>query len=450
MIRTFFVETWGCQMNHHDSERLAGVLLHEGFTQAESAAGADVVLLNTCSVREKPVRKILGRINELARISRAPAIGVCGCVAQQEGEELLKRSGAVSFVLGPGQIGRVGEALRRLDEGARSVFTGFEDSPEFDAGLIARKSPIRGMVTIIEGCDEYCTFCIVPHTRGREVSRPAEDVTREIRALVSTGIKEIELLGQTINSYRCPVTGIGLAELLRQTAAIPGTRRIRFITSHPRHFGPDLVEVLAEIPKLSRYLHLPFQAGSDRVLRRMKRRYTRQEYLDLARRIQRAVPDINLSTDVIVGFPGETEDDFQQTLELIREIRFGQVFAFAYSPRPGTAAARFSGPVPETVQKERLGRLFEVSDRISKEENEKLLDTIVAVLIDGVSRKSASDWQGRGEDNRVVNFPATGHEMVGDIVDVEILRAFPHSLAGRRVGSPVSLPVRQVGSETSR
>lgn len=442
-MKSYRVETWGCQMNHHDSERLAGFLRAEGLEEASSVMEADLILLNTCSVREKPVRKILGRIRELARLrTPRPAIGVCGCVAQQEGRSLLETAGAVDFVLGPGQIPRLGEALRELRQGRRGLFIGFENTEKYDDSQIAREDSPRGMVTVIEGCDEYCTFCIVPYTRGHEISRPSQEILSEVQALVTSGIREIELLGQTINAYRCPQTGEKLADLLRKAVKIKGLERLRFITSHPRHFDEDLINVIAEEPQLSRYLHLPFQSGSNQILKKMNRKYTREYYLDLTHRIRARIPDINLSTDVIVGFPGEDEEDFQQTVDLLEQIRFGQVFAFAFSPRPGTPAAKYKAIVPEKIAMDRLHRLFEVSDRISRELNEKLIGTRVKVLIDGPSRKSEADWQGRGEDSRVVNFPATGRETVGDIVEVEILKASAHSLVGRRPGTSPTLPIR--------
>ena len=298
------------------------------------------------------------------------------------------------------------------------------------------------MVTVIEGCNEFCTFCIVPYTRGREVSRTIEDVVAEVRSLTESGIREIELLGQTINAYTCPDTGARLADLLRRVATIDGADRVRFITSHPRHFDDDLIQVLADHPNVSRYLHLPFQAGSNRILKRMNRKYTREEFLELIRRIRSAVPDINLSTDVIVGFPGEAEEDFQETLDLLEVVRFGQVYAFGYSPRPKPPSRTYDEQVADETKSDRLQRLFAVSARISGELNSALVGTTVPVLVDGESRKRTEHWQGRGEDNRVVNFPKTGRESVGDVVPVIIERAGPHSLFGRRDLSGVRrLPV---------
>lgn len=447
-MRSFFIETWGCQMNRHDTEQLEGLLREHGMTPSDSAGDADLVILNTCSVRDRPVQKIASRIGALEKLEAPPTIGVCGCVAQQEGATLLRRSDRVGFILGPGQIGRVGEAIRAVEQGGRPVLTGFDAEREHNFQTIFRKSSTRGMVTVVEGCNEFCTFCIVPYTRGREVSRSLDDVVTEVRYLASTGLKEVELLGQTINSYRCPHSDSGFADLLEAVAGVDGLERVRYITSHPRHFDDRLIEVLARHPKVSRYLHLPFQSGSNRILERMHRRYTREDYADLIGRIRSAVPDINLSTDVIVGFPGETEPEFEDSLELLEDLRFGQVFAFAYSARPRTPAAKYAGAVPEAVMKERLHRLFELTDRISSELNYQRVGSAVPVLIDGDSRKSTDHWQGRGEDNRVVNFAKTGFETVGDIVDVRITRAGQHSLFGESLADAAGrLPVVQTRTE---
>jgi len=440
-MRSYFIETWGCQMNRHDSEHLEGQLRRCGLEPASDSAHADLVLLNTCSVREKPVQKILSRIGELASSEKPPVIGVCGCVAEQEAGDLVSRSSAVGFVMGPGQVERLDEALRAVEQGMRPVLTGFDTERDFGHRAILRTSRTRGMVTVVEGCNEFCTFCVVPYTRGREISRSLDDVVKEVRTLADTGLKEVELLGQTINSYRCPDTGASFADLLEAAVGVDGLERVRYITSHPRHFDDRLIQVLADNPKVSRYLHLPFQAGSNTVLKRMHRRYTREEYLDLASRIRTKVPDINLSTDVIVGFPGETEEDFLETLDLVERMRFGQVFAFGYSPRPKTPAARYDGQLKKTKKKGRLHRLFEVTDRISLELNRALVGSTVPVLVDGRSRKDPGVWQGRGEDNRVVNFPKTGTEDVGDIVEVRVGRAGPHSLVGEAVASATRLPV---------
>ena len=440
-MRTYFIEIWGCQMNQHDSELIEGQLLEQGMNPAADPESADLVILNTCSVREGPVQKIVSRIGVLKKLDRPPAIGVCGCVAQQEGASLLDRSGSVGFVIGPGEIGRIGEAVRAVQNGDRPVLTDFDTEREHNFQTIFRKSSTRGMVTVVEGCNEFCTFCVVPYTRGREFSRPMADVLRDVRSLACSGLKEVELLGQTINSYECPQTGAEFADLLEAVAAIEPLQRVRYITSHPRHFNQRTIDVLASSPKVSRYLHLPFQSGSDRILKRMHRRYTRAEYLELLQRIRQAVPDINLSTDAIVGFPGETEEDFEQTLSVLAGVRFGQVFAFAFSPRPNTPAAHYEEQVDEEVKKSRLHRLFHLTEHISQELNEALVGRVIPVLIDGDSRRDPMHWQGRGDDNRVVNFAKTGREAVGDIVDVRIVRAGSHSLFGEAATPSLSLPV---------
>ena len=290
IMKTFFVETWGCQMNQHDSELIEGQLRLHGLSPVEEALDADLVVLNTCSVRDKPVQKIISRIGFLAKYNPTTTIGVCGCVAEQEAGALLKRSRSVGFVIGPGQTARIGEAVRAVVQGERPVLTGFDAETDYNFHSIFRKSTTRGMVTVIEGCNEFCTFCIVPYTRGREMSRTMDQVLTEIRSLASEGVKEVELLGQTINAYRCPDTGANLAGLLENAASVEGLLRVRFITSHPRHFGQDLIDVLANHPNVFRYLHLPVQSGSNEVLARMHRKYTREEYLDLVDRIRSAAP----------------------------------------------------------------------------------------------------------------------------------------------------------------
>ncbi len=449
-MRSYFIETWGCQMNVHDSERLEGLLRRHGLVRSADVEQADLVLLNTCSVREKPVQKILSRIGVLARLPRPPRVGVCGCVAQQEGEALLARSRHVAFVLAPSQIHRLSEALDVIEASdRRPVITGFDRDPEMATADVVRSSATRGMITVIAGCNEHCSFCIVPYTRGHEISRPLTEILAEAEGLAREGMREVELLGQTVNSYRCPATGADLADLLDRVATIPGLARVRFVTSHPRHFSERLIDVLARHRCLSRYLHLPVQAGSDSILRRMRRRYTRAEYVDLVARIRARVPDVNLSTDVIVGFPGESEEDFAQTLDLLREVRFGQVFAFAYSARPKTPAERYPETVSEELKMDRLARLFALTVAISEELNQRLVGATLPVLIDSDSRRSASDWQGRGEDNRVVNFPKTAGSRLGDIVPVRITSAGRHSLVGElhpgTSGSPRAiLPVHPV------
>ena len=431
-------------MNTLDSQHLAGILEARGLRRVGEPGEADVALLNTCSVREKAVQKVLSRLGELRRLQqdggRPRVVGLCGCVAEQEGGSLLARSPALSFVLGPGRVGRLADVLDAAIQGDRCELTGFSATRDLDAHLVSRGASARQYVTVIHGCDQHCTFCIVPYTRGREVSRPLSDVVDEIDDLVRTGAKEITLLGQTINAYRCPRTGAGLPELLRAVAEVEDLWRVQFITSHPRFFGDDLVECLATLPKLSSYLHLPFQSGSDAVLRRMHRRYSRAEYLELVARIRAAKPHVTLSTDVIVGFPGETEEDFADTLSLMEQVGFGQLYGFAYSPRPRTPAASYPGPVPRAVAGERLQRLFEVQSRIQLALNHERVGRTMEVLVDGPAKRGNGLWQGRGDDNRVVNFPVWEGLEPRSLVNLRITGATAHALTGERAPSaPTSL-----------
>ncbi len=435
---TYFVETWGCQMNVLDSQQLAGVLEAAGLRPVDVPEEADVALLNTCSVREKAVQKVLSRLGELRRLrqehGRPRTVGVCGCVAEQEGARLLARSEIVGFVLGPGKARQLPGLIAASAGGDRPAVTGFSEERDYDAHLIARGSSARQYVTVIHGCDQHCTFCVVPYTRGREVSRPLADIVAEVRAVVAAGAREITLLGQTVNAYRCPGTGASFAELVAAVDAVPGLWRFQFITSHPRFFDADLIDAMAAAGRLGRYLHLPFQSGSDRILQRMHRRYGRREYLDLIGAIRRRIPDVVLSTDVIVGFPGETEDDFRDTLAMVEEVRFAQLFGFVYSPRPRTPARRYDGAVPRAVAGERLERLFAAQARIQLELNQAAIGTVVEVLVDGPAKRGADLWQGRGDDGRVVNFPAWPGIEPGRIVRLAITGASTHSLVGELEG----------------
>ena len=431
--RAVFVETWGCQMNELDGRRLVGLLLRQGYGEAASAEEADVVLLNTCSVRDKAEQKVYDRLGRLAVVKRARPgmlIGVCGCVAQQEGEQLLKRAPSVDFVLGTGRIEALPAVLRRVEEeGDRPVEIGFDlDAVAYTPGSIAHALPYRAAITVIEGCNKNCTFCVVPLTRGRERSRRLTDVVDEARRLVSAGVVEVELLGQTVNAYRDPESDQGLADLLARIGGLPGLRRLRFVTSHPRNFDDRLIEAMAGTETACRYLHLPVQSGSDRILGRMKRQYTRAEYVALVGRLRRAMPDLALSTDVIVGFPGEGEDDFQETLGLLEEIRFTCVYSFTYSPRPQTAAARWDSDVPLPVAQERLARQMDLQQNIQRTLNNDLVGKTLEVLVEGTARRGIR-LSGRTACNRVVNFD--GAAQVGSFVQVLIEKGYPNSLSGR-------------------
>jgi tRNA-2-methylthio-N6-dimethylallyladenosine synthase len=433
--RKVFVETWGCQMNELDSRRFVGLMSREGWGESGSAEDADLVLLNTCSVRDKAEQKVydyLGRVALLKRTRPGMLLGVCGCVAQQEGEEILRRSPAVDFVLGTGRIELLPAVVRRVErEGDRPVETGFDlDEVAYTPGAVARTVAHRASITVIEGCNKHCTFCVVPTTRGRERSRRLLEVVEECRRLVGEGVVEIELLGQTVNAYSDPDTGAGLAALLRAISAIPGLRRLRFVTSHPRNFGDDLIAAMAECEPVCPSLHLPFQSGSDSVLRRMKRQYTRAEYVDLAGRLRSAVPGLSLSTDIIVGFPGETDEDFESTITLLDEVRFGAIFCFVYSPRPATAAARWEMDVPAPVAQARLARLNDHQQGIQLRANEAMVGEVLEVLVEGPDR-TGRKVSGRSPFNHLVHIDDAPGTPAGSFVHARVEQGLANSLLGR-------------------
>jgi tRNA-2-methylthio-N6-dimethylallyladenosine synthase len=438
--RRFYIETWGCQMNELDSQRMAGQLMQQGILPTREVEEADIILLNSCSVREKAEQKVYSRLGEYRLLKRGRGdllIGLCGCVAQQEGERALERVPDLDFVLGPARVGELQEVVARRRTGERVVATGFPESRQYDIDAVSRHGEHKGMVTIIEGCNKNCTFCIVPKTRGPERSRPMADILGEVRHLLDYGFQEIELLGQTVNHWREPGGDWDFADLLDQVARMPGLRRLRFITSYPRDFTPRMVEQVGKHANIAPYLHLPVQSGSDRVLRRMGRGYTRSEYLDLVGQLRRARTDLALSTDVIVGFPGETEEDFARTLELVREVRFAVVYAFKYSPRPGTAAPRLDGAVPAEIADARLQRLFALQEGIQREINEGLVGKDFEVIVTGWGKQPGTQT-GRTPCHRVIHFE-TGSEPVslGGTTTVRVETAFPYSLVGRRLEAPV-------------
>ena len=431
MSKTFYIETWGCQMNELDTQRLSGNLKLRGYRRVDAAADADVILLNTCSVRDKAEQKVyseLGRLRELKE-QREVKIGVAGCVAQQEGEQILQRAPWVDFVMGPGNVGYLDEIL----SSGRRMALEFHEDRNYDYSNIDRSSPTRAWITIIEGCNKNCTFCIVPTTRGREISRPFDDVLAEARAAVASGRVEVELLGQTVNAYRCPVSGRDFGELLRAVAALDGVARLRFTTSHPAEVGESMISAMRDHPNISRYLHLPVQSGSSRILRRMKRLYTREAYLETIARIRAAIPGIHFSTDIIVGFPGETEEEFQQTLSLIEEVRYGSLFAFKYSPRPGTPALRIGEAVDDDVASARLQRLFDLHEQHKRERLESYRGRILPVIVEGPSKHDPVMLSGRTDDYWVVNFTGDPATPVGSILDVRIESAKHHTLRGEAV-----------------
>ena len=430
-MKTFFIETWGCQMNELDTQRLSGNLKLRGYKRVDEEASADLILLNTCSVRDKAEQKVfshLGRLREMKR-ERDVTIGVCGCVAQQEGERILERAPWVDFVMGPGNVGHLDAVL---EQGTRLAID-FPEDRNYDYLALDRTSPTKAWVTIIEGCNKNCTFCIVPTTRGREVSRPFDDVLAEARAAVESGRVEIELLGQTVNAYRCPVTGKDFGALLGAVAEIEGVVRLRFTTSHPAEVSDSMIAAMRDHANISRYLHLPVQSGSSRVLRRMKRLYTREKYLETIGRIRKEIPDIHFSTDIIVGFPGETEEDFQETLSLIEEVGYGSLFAFKYSPRPGTPALRIGDAIDETIADDRLQRLFALHERIKRERLESYRGRVVPVMVEGPSKHDPAMLSGRTDDFWVVNFHGDPSTPLGSILGVRIDSAQHHTLRGEAV-----------------
>lgn len=452
--RRFFIETWGCQMNELDTQRMAGQLMQQGLLPTRDPQEADLLLLNSCSVREKAQNKAYSRLGEYRRLKEKSSdlrIGFCGCVAQQEGERALARVPELDFVLGPARVGELGQVLDRVRRGERVVATGFPEDRAFEFDAVARDGQYKGMVTVIEGCDKKCTFCIVPTTRGPERSRPLDEILAEVRHLLDYGFVEIELLGQTVNHWREPGGDEDFADLLDRVASLPGLRRLRFVTSYPRDFTPRMVERVGRYDNICSYLHLPVQSGSNRVLRRMGRGYEVEAYRELVSQLREARPDLALSTDLIVGFPGETEDDFAQTLALVEETRFSQIYAFKYSPRPGTAAPRLDDPVDAEAAGRRLQELFRLQEGIQRELNEDLSGTTQEVLVTGWGR-DAGHQTGRTSCHRIVHFPAGETPApLGGLTEVVVEEALPHSLVGRRVGVPAKASAGSpVGAATHR
>ncbi|MGH9364617.1 MAG: tRNA (N6-isopentenyl adenosine(37)-C2)-methylthiotransferase MiaB [Thermoanaerobaculia bacterium] len=435
----YLVETWGCQMNVLDGERMAGSLEARGFSRAQGRDSADVIVLNTCHIRDKADHKVYSELGVLARAKQERpdlVIGVAGCVAQAQGEAIFERMPFVDFVLGTGEVERVGEIVLqvRLERRQVAALELPEESPVEQFRQIVRGSAFQAYVTAIEGCDQYCTFCVVPFTRGRQRSRQAREIIREVGSLALRGTTEVTLLGQTVNAYRDPEEGFGLGELLRRTARVEGLKRLRFLTSHPRLLDSDLIEALASGGPIAPYLHLPAQSGSDRVLDRMKRRYDAAGYRDTVARVRAAVPGIALSSDFIVGFPGETEEDFAATLELVRQTRFASLFGFVYSPRPGTAAARWgsAAAVAAEVAALRLKRLLDLQRQLQGQTNRGLVGSSFDVLVEGRDRKGQA--RGRTACNRIVHFPAGESPLpAGSYAHVRIARGLPNSLVGERV-----------------
>ncbi len=429
---TFYLETFGCQMNEHDSEKVAGVLLSRGYRQVESVEAASFVLYNTCSIREKAAQKVFSRLGEFRDMPGEPKkIGVLGCVAQQEGEKIFHRTPWVSLVCGSASYSKLPELLSQLEAGEKRV-TGLDtDTDEtFETELTRRDNPWRAYLTIIEGCDKACSYCVVPYTRGPERSRSSDSVLRELRQLAELGYTEVQFLGQTVNSYADPSPRkLKFSELLCAAAEMPGTRRVRFTTSHPRDFSPDIVEAIDRDERICNHVHLPVQSGSTRVLRAMQRTYSREEYLEKIAMVRGAKRPISVTTDIIVGFPGETEKEFEETLSLLEEVKYDGVFSFKYSPRPNTPAQSMSDAIPEEEKSRRLAILLELQRKIQAAANEKWIGQILEVHVEGKSRKE-NQWSGHTSCHRVVNFSSAQPDLLGNYVQVKVTGASPNCLIG--------------------
>ncbi len=448
--RKLYIRTFGCQMNEYDSDKMADVLhAADGMTLAPTIEDADVILFNTCSVREKAQEKVfsdLGRVKHLKLAKPDLVIGVGGCVASQEGAAIVARAPYVDVVFGPQTLHRLPQLIdARRRTGRPQVDISFPEIEKFDHLPAPRVTGASAFVSIMEGCSKYCSFCVVPYTRGEEISRPFDDVLTEVADLADHGVKEVTLLGQNVNAYRGAMAGTGepadFALLLEYIGEIPGIERIRYTTSHPKEFTQRLIDVYARVPQLVNHLHLPVQSGSDRVLAAMKRGYTALEYKSMIRRVRQVRPDISLSSDFIVGFPGETEDDFDRTMTLVADLAFDASFSFIYSRRPGTPAADLEDETPQSVKLARLQRLQALLNENVARYSSAMIGTTQRILVEGPSRKDSAELMGRTENNRIVNFRGPAR-LIGQMVDIVVTEALPHSLRGDvQVREPASASV---------
>jgi tRNA-2-methylthio-N6-dimethylallyladenosine synthase len=455
--KTFYLETFGCQMNVHDSEKVIGTLVHEGYRQVETVEQADLILYNTCSIRDKAEQKVFHRLADYKKLlAQGKKFGVLGCVAQQEGEKIFERAPHVSLVCGSASYRNLPQMLAELEAGncevpkpeARSLvrITGLDDRETdkcFETEFTARTNPHRGYITIIEGCDKFCAYCVVPFTRGKERSRTSDSVLAEARQMADLGYTEIQLLGQNVNSYKDPAGKPGggfsgkkktFAELLAAVGEVPGIRRVRFTTSHPRDFGRDIVEAIDAVPTLCDHVHLPVQSGSDRVLNAMQRLYTREQYLERIVWMKAAKREISITSDVIVGFPGETEEDFAETLSLLDEVGYDSVFTFKYSPRPNTPSLALEDAIPDQEKARRLEVLMATQKEIQIARYKKYIGTVSEVMVEG-RNESRAQWIGRTSQNKTLNFtaPEAAAPKVGTYVRVRATASFPNSLLGEMV-----------------
>jgi len=435
--KTFYLETFGCQMNAHDSEKVVGTLVSEGYRQVQTVAEAGLVLYNTCSIRDKAEQKVFNRLADYKKFHKqGKRFGVLGCVAQQEGEKIFERAPYVSLVCGSASYRNLPQMLVQIRAGKQRV-TGLDDRETdecFETEFTARTNPHRGYITIIEGCDKFCAYCVVPFTRGKERSRTSESVLSEARQMADLGYTEIQLLGQNVNSYKDPAGKKTFAELLALVGEIPGIRRVRFTTSHPRDFGRDIIAAIDAVPTLCDHVHLPVQSGSARVLDAMQRLYTREEYLERIEWMKAARREISITSDVIVGFPGETEIEFEETLSLLDEVEYDAIFGFKYSPRPNTPALSLDDAIPDEEKVRRLAVLNEKQRTIGKQRNQRHLGTTLEVMVEG-KNDARGQWIGRTSQNKVFNSaaPADTKLGLGAYVTVMTTGSFPNSLLGELV-----------------
>ena len=442
-MKKLYIKTYGCQMNEYDSDKMADVMRAcDGMEQTDKIEEADVILFNTCSIREKAEEKVfsdLGRVRPLKLANPNLVIGVGGCVASQEGDVIIKRAPYVDVVFGPQTLHRLPELIKaRIASGKPQIDVSFPEIEKFDHLPASQTAHGTAFVSIMEGCSKYCTFCVVPFTRGEEVSRPFEDVMREVEKLLAQGVGEITLLGQNVNAYQGMTDDgdmVDFAFLLRAIAALEDIQRLRYTTSHPREMSQRVIDVYADTPKLVSHLHLPVQSGSDRVLAAMKRGYTALEYKSVVRRLRAARPDIAIASDFIIGFPGETDADFEATMNLIDDVGFDASYSFVFSPRPGTPAAEMQDDTPDEVKMARLHRLQARIGELEQEYSQRMLGTVQRVVVESVSKKSAGELAGRTENNRVVNFEGSPG-MLGRYVEVRILSGTMHTLRGELVPQP--------------
>ncbi|HET6465156.1 MAG TPA: tRNA (N6-isopentenyl adenosine(37)-C2)-methylthiotransferase MiaB [Nitrospiria bacterium] len=431
--KRLYIKTFGCQMNVHDSERISGLLRNEGYRLTEKPEEADMIIVNTCSIREKSEQKgysDLGRFAQLKRDKPGLVLGMAGCVAQQEGEDVLRRFKGLDLVFGSSNIANVPRMIQTITLKSQPVVMVQEPPGPPQTTPAVRKDRVRAWVSIMEGCDRHCAFCVVPTTRGRERSRPSAEIVHEVTHLAEAGYKEITLLGQTVNSYgKSLEEGVDFADLLAMLNGVDGIERIRFESPHPCDMTPKLIETMAELSKVCEYLHLPMQSGSDTVLERMGRGYTLDQYRRIVARMRQLVPDMAFSTDIIIGFPGETEDDFQETLDAVSEFEFDNVFYFNYSRRPNTPAERFEGQVPEEVKAARFERLSTLEKSLARRKNHALIDTVQEVLVEGRSKRDRVKFTGRTRSNKLVHF-GDANEEIGRLLNVRISSAGSTCLEG--------------------